>query len=540
MKQELKQFYNDVVSKPLFWLPVLLFTFAAFGFDLVNVHLNYEDFRKEFYDFAFLKTRWGFAAWNVLTGLGEHWTPYADRFLSILFLVFSGVGLSFVFYRQTHSRSILSYVFPTSIFVTFPLFLNIYLYAGANYVSSGGLFLSIVALSVLDSGLHRMKRIVVASFLMVLPVSGYEVSVFSYLTLASIILFYQYIVKKREKPSIKRIATQCVDFLLPLVCAFIVRIVVATTFNLMYDFTDYNVADATGIKWLSGGVSEGIMEIAKNGFYYGVAGLVYLPITIFLLAFVAFFVYVMCVSIKRKTLLPVWMACMVVLCIFSLSILQGSSLAYRTAQTISVFVAFVSFLFCEIALPKFQRPTRTLSIALMFGLCWHQAQFFHRMLSLDSLRTENELAMGRMMGMKLTQYPRKPVVFTSIFSPSNWIEMQMKVDETTWNGKLYKKIATKLSPNDYEKIHSRYSRSYMNITSKYIILKQFFSYCGYDIEVLGIPDNPTEYTGVCLESYNATIKRAMEIARDKEMGAFEIYDNGDFLIVQLGGKDVFY
>ena len=72
-----------------------------------------------------------------------------------------------------------------------------------------------------------------------------------------------------------------------------------------------------------------------------------------------------------------------------------------------------------------------------------------------------------------------------------------------------------------------------SMTWEWYNLHGLFSYCGYDIE--GIPDNllsdPLKY-----EKYQIKQKDAAIIAKEKKIGPYQIYDHGDYLIVNLGGN----
>ena len=170
----------------------------------------------------------------------------------------------------------------------------------------------------------------------------------------------------------------------------------------------------------------------------------------------------------------------------------------------------------------------------------------NRLLGLNNLRSDNELAVIRQIGYRLvSEFEKKPVVFVSPYKVSDWISRQVSVDESTWNGRLFYRV--------YDNFMMQFDQPFMNyqrsctqlkrpfkyvgtnvnsMTIQWHNLHQLFSYCGYDIE--GIPDNllsdPLKY-----EEYQIKQKEATIIAREMKISPYQIYDHGDYLIVNLGG-----
>ena len=276
-------------------------------------------------------------------------------------------------------------------------------------------------------------------------------------------------------------------------------------------------------------------------FDYGIMGLVYLPITIFLLSLILFTV---CILFKKRNRMTfVLLGGAVFVSLFVQSIIQGYDQPYRTSQVFTLFVAF-SFYLSIISVSS--TIWRSFLYVVLFGICWHQAVYLNRLLGLNNLRSDNELAVIRQIGFRLvSEFEKKPVIFVNSYKIGEWIRRQVTVDESTWNGRLFYKV--------YDNFMMQFDQPFMNyqrsctqlerpfkfvgtninsVTRQCHNLHQLFSYCGYDIE--GIPDNllsdPLKY-----EEYQIKQKEATIIAKGKKIGPYQIYDHGDYLIVNLGG-----
>ena len=74
------RFYNDILSKKRFWIPLLFFALVGYSFSIYNRTVGTDDFFLESHDVTYmLSGRWGMLVWFKLTGL-MHASPFIDRF----------------------------------------------------------------------------------------------------------------------------------------------------------------------------------------------------------------------------------------------------------------------------------------------------------------------------------------------------------------------------------------------------------------------------------------------------------------------------
>ena len=529
MKEQLKGFYNDVVSKPAYWLPILVFTVVAFGYSLFNCSISTDDLwpllnRESSW---FQTSRWGMTVWSYLAGI-YMFTPFVDEFIALLYLIGSSVGLSFIFYLIGKSKDVYGYLILSSIFVTFPLINEIWCYNGANFYYTGGLLLGIITIVVLNSPLNRLCKYTLSSVLMVLPAASYEAPIFSYITLVCVVIFYKYVVIKKQQIKVRRLFEILFKYAIPLIVALCIKFAVPFIHNIIYD-TPYYSLGQTGIYWLESNPIYVFAAIIRSiGFHYILSALIYLPLTEFLICILVVFFFMTRFSLKQKSFFPFLWGCLVVLSIFSQSLLQGCGLPHRSAQGISVFVAFVLFLFYQEVSTNSHSVIKRGVIIMFLFLCWHQSVYIHKINALNILRSENESAMVHDVGNRLiSDYDRKPVVFVSEYSRGKWVNERIHVDKESWNGKLFFEILGKFVPsyNTGEPVKIIETNVNPFISAHEVRTPLLlFKYYGYDFDIV---------------TSTATIKRAVKIAKKQNMRPYQIFDYGPFIIVQLGAEKYF-
>lgn len=533
-------FYKSILSKKRFWLPLLFFALVGYSFSIYNRTVSVDDLFREYHMTYMLSGRWGMVVWMELMGLVQY-SPFIDRFLSLVLYILASVLLCYVFFLDDRYNRVLAYTILASAFITYPLINEIWEYTGADFMVAGNLCFVTLSAIITRSKLLFRRKILYASILLILPMSSYESAIFYYISLVCIIIFYEQWVCKDHTLTLKIWVKQFFTYLVPLLIAFVVRFVVSFCINSIYNL-EYHGGGATGTTWIResfGYVLENMIGFVI--FDYGIMGLVYFPITIFLISLILFMA---CILLKKEQRMPcIVLGGTVFVSLFVQSIIQGYDQPYRTSQVFTLFVAF-SFYLTIVSVPS--TVWRRCLYVFLFAICWHQAVYLNRILGLNNLRSDNELAIIRQIGYRLvSEFENKTVVFVGQYQVGKWISSQITVDESTWNGCLFYKV--------YDNFMMQFDQSFMNYQRssvqlerpfKYVgtninsmirqwqNLHQLFSYCGYDIE--GIPDNllsdPLKY-----EEYQRKQKEAAIFAREKKMAPYQIYDHDDYLIVNLGG-----
>jgi len=524
MKEELKSFFDNVVRKPAYWLPILIFSIAAFGFDICNRTVSIDDLRNGIYLDSF--ARWGNNFLLILLGLTDY-SPFIEKFFALFNFILSGTLLCFLLYRYEQNKKVLGYTFLTCILVTFPLVTELWSYNVAIFTYSLGLLMSLLAILVIQTNNSKIKRYIYAGLLMVIPISSYEVSAFSYIAIFCILVFHEYIICKKSKISIREWLGLCITYAIPLVIALIIRFIVYGCLVLIIGIKNPNAGNSI-IYWFQGDVIHSLMNmIGGNAFMYVINGLVYLPITEFVISSIVFWGLIIILSIKRRAASPFMLGLIVFVALFALSLLQCYPLVYRAAQSISIFVAFVVYLVYRYTVIANKKNLQVVCVIVFSILCFRQSSFVNRVQALNNQRSDNEVTTIRDVGRRLvSDFDNKPVVFVSPYYAGEWIEKRNHVDANSWNGKLFFTIC-----KPFEDLFA--GRDYTRITRDNIgtfvwnpeTAKDMLAYCGYDVDVVQYP--------------SPLFGEAIEVAKQINMKPYQIIDNGSYLIVKLGEKKYF-
>ena len=155
--------------------------------------------------------------------------------------------------------------------------------------------------------------------------------------------------------------------------------------------------------------------------------------------------------------------------LFGISLLQGVTLPLRVAHIMSVFVAFVAY-YVLICLGKSNfKKLKTVMIILLFFLAYRQSVCLHTLLALNNQRSDNEARIVNSLGQRLySEFDlHKPVIFCGYYDMGDNINRQSE-DLTETNVKSILNWAMVAFGNQD-------------------MMKEIFSYYGYDINVMEDP-----------------------------------------------------
>ena len=220
---------------------------------------------------------------------------------------------------------------------------------------------------------------------------------------------------------------------------------------------------------------------------------------------------------------------------------------YRTAQTLTIFCAFVLFLYVGLGESMLRKAEQALQdaevnqkgtkkaaragrlygviVTLCLLLCLHMATYLNWILSLDNQRSENERAIAYEIGYKLkSEYPDKPIVFVGWEYVGSYIESQVRTDVNSWNGNIYIRLYRRLWYEDPANLRGPETDVNSVITwskgTEYM-LYEFFRYHGFDLNIV-------PYTG------NVELfEEAEAIAKELGLSEYEISEQENYIIVCL-------
>lgn len=524
-----KSFTDNIMRKPLFWVFIALTTSLSYFFDLANRTLGVDDLTRPLYNSnntMLSSTRWGMKFWySLLTS--DVYVPFVDKFMSIIFLVFSGILFSRVFYPYISNNK---YRLPlctlfTCLYISYPLINEIWNYNGINAMVYGNaVIVSFTILTLCDNNKILSKKSIFCSLLLSIVVSSYESSAFLYVTVVFSILLLDYIVFDKKDWICKGIS-----FAVPLILAIIIRYIIGFGIIRLLHL-EYRANGATDIYWNSTqSILSQVIDCLKDTFHwYFLRGLIYLPIGIFVLSFILFTVFIVIFTIGKRKFLSLVLYFFLMISIFLQTIIQGTTMPYRTAQTIQFFCPF-ALTFCIYLLTLSQCHFRLLQAAMIISgyICYRQGVFLNQTLALNNQRSDNEASIAYNIGPRLkSNFDDKPVFFVGGITLGSNINNQIRPDEKSIGGYIYRKLSYHYGWNyEQEKIYDTDVNSVINwsVIDAQNMMADYMSYYGFDINVLGRID---------AENF----RRIVLYVIDEQMKPFEIRDMGSYILVFLGER----
>ena len=85
----LKEFSEKITSRKSYWIPLLFYTFGAYGFSMLNRTVGADDLATPLYVDSTIwlaELRWGAVLWKKIFSFGAC-VPFLDKYLSICFLM---------------------------------------------------------------------------------------------------------------------------------------------------------------------------------------------------------------------------------------------------------------------------------------------------------------------------------------------------------------------------------------------------------------------------------------------------------------------
>ena len=592
MHSTIKEYLEKIASRKAYWIPLLFYTFGAYGFSMLNRTVGADDLATSLYVDGTVwlsELRWGAVLWKKLFSFGDC-VPYLDKFLSVCFLMLAGTAFACLLYTMNGRKDrVWLYTVAACSFITYPIICEIWEFTcGGTIIVPGDFFCTFVLLLWLlygqtdiksghsadtaDAGTHEKndwqryaksagkrpsgkyssrirggsasgipllsdaRKLLLAGILLTPVISSAESIAPVYVTTVLIMLFYRHCVR-RVRPGEKTAwFLEGVYYAVPLIIAFILRLVIGYGIMAVLGL-HYQHTGATRIEWpLSGAQLAGLFKGILID--YGVAALINLPITIFIVCTVLFAIRCILLTVRRRSPLPLFLGICTGISLFLITLIQGAVMYYRTAITLMVFCAFVFYLFAEdfcrwindgiLNRRRLQAALGRCGIVLLLFITWRQAAHLHRFLALNNQRYDNEAAVMQQIGYTLsTEYDTsKPMIFVGDFSNGDAIYGITHDLGETRQGALYRRIRHKIDGTETWKSPALVQTTVSSAIDWYHwefdgqLMGRFLAYYGYDFDVRALSREE-------LEPYNAE-------AAELGMKPFQIIDRGDYLLICLG------
>ena len=524
----LKDFYNNVIRKKIYWIPLLFFTWASYGFSMMNRTISIDDLITPYYvdgQVWLSEYRWGAVLWKKLFSFGEC-TPYIDKFLSVhLMMAAATLACCSIYYLNGRKKNPWLYTIPACLMVTYPLINEIWEYTcGATIVVPGDfLLVGTAILYQLTRPRRTWKSLLLTTLILTQVVCSAESQACVYVTSVMLLIFYRFCVQEGEKGKKLAWLTEGLWMAAPLAAAVVLRSVLGRVLLAVLGL-ERTFRGATDIAWPLT-YKELVLLLRQMTDLYIVRALVYFPIGIFLAFVLLFAVIVIALTIRKKSGLVLFLGIFTGVSLFTLMLIQGAPLPYRTAVNFTPFIGFTCYLLLDWILSLKKQTLARIAIVLMLWLCWRQAAYLHKLLALNNQRSDNEAAVMQQIGYRLvSEYPGRKVLLFGDYYAGDIIHDQIIARDDTWNGHLYYQIRERVLPGKTGR-DQRYLDTNVCDTMDFYheqfeakLMKAFFSYYGYEID----------YWDDISDEHRTEI---WQKARAHGMNAFEIWDAGECVVV---------
>lgn len=514
----MKQYCSDLVyflKSKKYIISVVLLLLLAYGFATMNPTIGIDDLEGQRYtgsgNAMLAAGRFGFWFWSKISSGGG---PYYKELVGIALLFLGATNMCIIFRNVSrNSLSISACTFFSCIYLTYPLWAEIWEYTGTTVNIGGGIVFSTFAIMILYEFIHNKEQrkwwyLPAASFFMMMVCAGYESVVCVYIFLVCAILALQVVFGTDAENSFKEIFRQGMIYAAVLACGLGLRLFVHEAILTLFDF-ERQSNGATDILWGNVPAVEVICVWSFLMFFqYFLKAFIYFPlaelhIAGLVLYIISFVVKKRCGKAIKLPLFGMYLSLII------LSLVQGSFTQYRSSQVFAVFVAFVVMIVYAV-LERYKGKNNQLlrtGIAIMCCcLCIYQAGYVGNILRWNHVRSEEEAYVVREIGTDLQRSfsEDKPVVFVGEYSLSPYITEGVSVREDSVGWRIYNGVMSGVF--DWlksEPIEFVSSRQYVQSTVISMLtwgttafdqegMWRFFKYYGYEYPWVNDPEMVAE------------------------------------------------
>ena len=542
--------FQAIASGRTFCFCVLLVALLAFGFSTFNMAVSSDDLQGYIYTGSgrnmLASGRFTIYLIDRLTSttIRGPAVAYTNDILAILGLIWAAINFC-IFFRRVCGEFISNTactVF-TCIFISYPLVTELWEYIGAYRNVAFGFLCDSFALILMYDVIHEKapgnwKKILAACILMMLVCAGYESLVPVYIFCVFAILALQVPFGSEKEKKLSEIIRQGLCYAGVLIIGLILRVVVHKLILHMLNLVPLANGE-TGIFWGTDTFGTILARVFRDVLeQYILRSIIFFPLTELMVAAVILLVIGIVFAVQyRWTILVPGLG--MYLSLISLSLLQGNITGYRTCQVFAIFVAFVA-LFVVMLVEKANKSWLRITVLFLLGyLCFHQADQTNYFLTMNYIRSEEELAVVRDIGSDLAEgYDKdKPVIFVGSYSLRNELIQTVSVSEDSLRWIVFEnvysaadKIMSSMHLNLHEPHHTLVQTNVRSVISfgrwafggTQEAMWRLFSFAGYDYV---LPD-----------CYNLQ-PEADAYVEEHEIPAYPkdgyIQDVGDYIIVHI-------
>lgn len=508
--QELLCIVKYFINQKLYVFLLLLTCVLAFGFTITHFSIGIDDtsFSLYFLQGGLLaQGRFGsYLLYNVL-GLSA-FLPFWTDCLAVCALFGSAIVWCVLMKRIAgRNLPISAYIVFSTIFVSYPLIAEIFIYQTASLsICLGYGLIAISLIFAYEYIFHHQKLYfaIISILFVTFAISTYESFAAVYLCGVSIILILSFLLDRIAKDSIA-INKHLVKFIFILLIAIVLKVAISSLIVFFIPIKNYA---ANSILWFHNDSLFFLLKILIITVLFGYffASISSASIFIFLLTNLLFIYLTIKLSVRYKSISFFLLFLLLGFSNFLLSFIQGSVTPYRASQPLALFIAFIFMLLLHFI--KTDKPKKLVIYFLVFFLVLIQTRELNKLFYLDFLRFQDDKNIVLQVSNTIQSNfdNNKPVIFVGNPRPrknqDNIVGFYSKIGESVF-------LWIQNSPSEYK-----------------LELYRFFKMLGFSFQ------EPTK--NQILEG--SFLAKKMSVWPYKE----SIKEFDDFIVVNFGNNDSFF
>lgn len=394
-KQIYKVFLNNLFSRRVYSIPVILTAILSYAYTLFNFVPGIDDLATEFYLTGGLLAQGRFTN-TLLSVFSGFWESYAfaQDFIAVILTVIAAAYLSSCMYIISDEKiSIPSLTVFSCLFISCPLISEIFMFCGASFNFGVAFIATAVAAKYGYTGVlqKKAKHIALSLLIMFFIASLYEAFFSVY---ASIIVFFfiiEYIYSDdKNKKSLASYIKRGIALIPVLAVAVVAEFVVSKLLMSLLKIEEANyLSYVLTPRYFSEGFIRTFIIMIKEVIAYHLTGFWNFPVAIVNLSLLLLFIFSISSLIKtKKFTLPFLFIC-AIFCVFLMSLVLGGQAKPRTLESMYITNAFTFMLVAEsVRRKKSEFIKRTFAVLICLLTIWQGSYmtklFFYEKIKFDA------------------------------------------------------------------------------------------------------------------------------------------------------------
>lgn len=389
-REEYKKSVNYFLKNKVFIVAVILITVLSFGFTITNSSIGMDDtaFDRYYQGKEMLAIgRWGSYLVYQILNIIEFIPFWIDFIASSIIMLTAVLWCVFLKKNLKDKLSLGAYIAFATVFISFPIINEIFIFANCNIAVMLGSFLASLGIMIFYENymyIHKKSIYVASALILTLAMSMYEACV--QIMLISICITALLIIYTNKDKKIKDIFKYIFSAIGILIVSVIINIIIVQLIYLLGVHRS-DAADKT-INWGKYGILESFTLVILN-IVDSMKNVRYFPVLVFGSISTIGLLLSILESDKKKN----WMILVIFIAMFlsnfAISILKLEGVLYRTCASWGLFVAAIILMIYKV-LSEY-KITKILACVVLFILVLQQSKTLNQLFYNDYKRYQKDL-----------------------------------------------------------------------------------------------------------------------------------------------------